>query len=183
MKKIIIALMSAVSIAETALILRDRGLGKEDDKSMLSEAVNALSGSLVFGETVTMEYKGQTYAMVKKYNPYLLSFLGCTGGIACTSGTLIVTSNIFRRMPKNIQKGTIAHEFGHMINGHAPSKKLQFSRIIGGSDSLKYELEADRTATAMVGTDTMISTLEYLLTIPFINKRELGKRLAALREV
>lgn len=186
MKKMTV-LLSAITglslIQYVFMLLRDRGLGKEDDKSMLSESMTALAGGIIYGETVTVNYKGIGYSMVKKFNPYLMSFTGCLGGIACTSGNLLLVSNIFRKMPADIQSGIVAHEFGHMVCGHKPERKHQFSRMFGGSDAVALEYEADAAACEIVGRDLMMATLEYMLHERFINRREIMKRISHLKEV
>lgn len=182
MKNLIIAVLTASTIWSLALILRDRGLGKENDKELLEEAISALSGSPIYGDKISVTVNGNSYMMHKIYNPYLLALLGCTGGIACASGNALIISNIFRRMPESVQSGIIAHESGHMINGHRVTKMLQFNRAFGGQESLKLEIEADRTASAIVGKDVMLDTLRYLLTLPLVSKKEIHKRIHTLEK-
>lgn len=182
MKKLIAAMTAVSTVTSVLMVLRDRGLGKEDDRALISDAASAVAGLPVNGEAVTIMHDGKGYTMYKLYNPYLMCFLGCTGGIACTSGSVIVVSDVFRKLPDDVQEGIIAHEFGHVINGHQGSRKLQFNRMAGGSKSLSLEMEADRTAALIAGRKTMLRTLRHMMTLPFMNKRELRKRIHALEK-
>lgn len=88
---------------------------------------------------------------------------------------MLVREDFIRDIPKEYFAAALSHEIGHVIMGHLHrDQEHQYD-----------EMEADRYAASIHGTDTMINTLKYVLSKarnPNIVQELISTRIAVLTE-
>lgn len=162
--------------------LQCRGLGKEDDKRLIENAIDAIMGFDVDPDMVITIDDTDLHV---SYNPYFQLFTISLGGIASVipGTTKIFTDAQFRSMSPDTQKAILAHELGHYKCQHAVDLLYPFKRIaaIACGSVARVELEADEYACSVVGSQIMIKALEEMKKIPDISKKELNLRIKYIK--
>lgn len=175
--------MYYTTVRDLVVFVKARGLGKEDDKAMLTKASQRMGGTLVSPDTIV---KIENIELQVSYNPYVQLFTRTLGGIAVVlNGTNeVYVDNNFRNMTGNAQYATLCHETGHIIYNHRADYGYAFKRLKAvyiDHTVLQMELEADEYAAVIVGPNRMISALYELGMIDGICKREVAYRIRSLK--
>lgn len=185
--KVLVNLMKAymaVSTVYTSVkFMQCRGVGKEDDKRMINNAVDRISGfGIECDKIVTLD---DTELSVS-FNPWLhllTNNLGCIA-LVVNGTTEVFTDNNFRRMSPETQKAVLAHELGHYKCGHKPGVLYQLDRLkaIVCNKVLDMELEADLYAAKLVGFKTYLKALHELSKVNGVSKKEIRLRMQYLKK-
>ena len=161
-----------------------RGLGKENDKQLLANVADRITGFEIDPDEV-IKIKDDTLNV--SYNPYMQVILRSMGGIACVINDTneVYVDNRFRRMSKSTQYAVLCHEMGHRHYGHVAKKGYAIKRIVNVMHGkvLKMELEADNYAASVIGINEMIEALQELCTyVHGLSRQEVKLRIKYLEK-
>jgi hypothetical protein len=162
--------------------LQCRGLGKENDKLLISNAIERMTGFGIEADSIVTIDDTDLHV---SYNPYFQLLTNSLGGVAAMipGTTEVFTDAQFRRMSLSTQMAILAHELGHFKCQHKVDLLYSIKRpmAIMRGRVLKVELEADEYACNIVGSQIMISALEEMKKIPGISKKELNLRIRYIK--
>ena len=163
--------------------LQCRGLGKEDDRHLISRVIDTLTGYDVDYDDIIIIDDTELHV---SYNPYMQLFTNTLGYIAVVIGTNVYTDVHFRNMSKSTQKAILAHEIGHCKCNHTAIPIIYiYNRLIHilKGKVLSIELEADAYAANVVGKENMIKALlELKQYLKGVSAKEIDLRIKAIKE-
>lgn len=167
-------------------IAKQRGLGKLNDKELITNASLSLAGcNKPEGELIrTINVNGEDYDVI--FNPYILIFGGiqCCGILNSSYGKFIVCDKVFAKLDSITQQVLVAHELGHAQLGHRPDRTDALKRImeVMKGNVSEMELEADAYAADILGNRITIMALKDLKKHVggYMSKREIDFRIKVL---
>lgn len=146
--KLYVGYLSTSTFYICAKFAKSRGLGKENDRLLIDNALDAMVGDYDATKDKIINIDDTKFSIA--YNPYVHLFTLQTGSIASINGTMIIVDNVFRKLSKRTQYFVLMHEIGHYHYNHRPENYLlyfanRFKAIVSGK-VLDMELEADSFA-------------------------------------
>lgn len=183
--KRVITALTVLSLAEyTIAFLNARGLSKHNDKELLGQASDVMTGfSYTADNTVIID---DTEVKVT-FNPYVHMMTNMVGSVAIVLSTgHVFTDNTFNKLSKKGQSFVLHHEVGHTKLGHKGGLAYPIKRVyaILTNNVLDIEVAADKWAMERIGKDAAIEGLVELKSYVMspIGKREIILRIKELNK-